>query len=228
MALLFSFQNRARHVLQPPRTSANIVEQTRQQERISHLSWRNNPFHKALFHTIGVINQFGFSISRPIFIMLLTICLGSMLAYNANANGAIKPKAFNVVARGPDTPLVCAAPTRPELTEQSSIDWNMSQKRAVEATRTGSNSTAAPQPAPAPGFSPLLFAVDKVVPVLDLGQDQDWEVDKTMPFTDVWLLSVLSYSFAFAILKTIGLTIVTLLFIALSTRVGSIFGRYKE
>lgn len=209
-------------------TSANIVEQTRQQERISHLSWRNNPFHKALFHTIGVINQFGFSISRPVFIMLLTICLGSMLAYNANANGAIKPKAFNVVARGPDTPLVCAAPTRPELTRQSSIDWIMSQKRAVEATRTGSNSTAAPQPAPAPGFSPLLFAVDKVVPVLDLGQDQDWEVDKTMPFTDVWLLSVLSYSFAFAILKTIGLTIVTLLFIALSTRVGSIFGRYKE
>lgn len=209
-------------------TSANIVEQTRQDERISHLSWRNNPFHKALFHAIGMINDFGFSISRPIFIMLLTICLGSMLAYNANAYGAIQPKIFRVDGQVSSLPGLVGVPDLDKWDDRMLVRRMMSTALVIEHVQVSLMMRPLPAPNPSRGFSPLLFAVDKVVPVLDLGQDQDWEVDKAMPFTDFWPLSVLSYSFVFAILKTIGLTIVTLLFIALSTRVGSIFGRYKE
>lgn len=182
-----------------------------------------------LFHVIRVINQFGFSISRPIFLILLAITCGAMVAHQAIVDGAIQPKFFKFEAQVPDLPVVIAVPDQATMADRRLLRVATSMVGFARHLVSIAHPNWQTKPSSDSGFEPLLFALDKVVPVLDLGQDQDWDVDTRMsPFPAGSGLAGLSYTLIFAIFKIVGLTIVTLLFIALSTRVGSVFGRYKE
>lgn len=185
--------------------SANLVEQKRVERLQAQLSWRTNMFQKGLSWGIGFVNSHGFSLTRPLFLVMLLVLLGAMLAHNAAINRHITEKVYSV-----DTRIERALP------EQALADAQ--QRRTSDA------------PGPLKhlprGFEPLLYSADILIPTIDLGQSEDWQLDKkAKPFA---ALGWLTFEWAFAILHVCALTVFALFLVGLSGRIGLLFDRYRE
>jgi hypothetical protein len=173
--------------------SANLVEARRLKVRDQQLSCRGNFIQKLLYATLDFVNRYGFSLSRPLFLVGILICIGALLASQAEKMGAITPKA--------------------EAHLSSALASNFSK------CRVACNETQE-------GFVPLLYAIDQVVPIAGLKQDESWELNNTaFPFSTA---SNWSFATIFAILHISGLSVAGLLLLAFSTRLGLVFQRYSD
>ncbi len=192
--------------------SANLVEEIRLKKREDQLSWRINLVTKALYKSTSVVNNYGFSLTRPVFFVLLFVFFSAMLAHSAQRNCAIEPKAYRidgaVLNKGSGlSPARCE--TRQGVCKP---DGGQCDGSADNGGRS---------------FTPILYAIDTVIPALDLGQDREWELKKdkspmAAPFA--WL----TYEYLFASLHIAGLTIFALLLVALTARLGLFVNRYGE
>ncbi len=178
--------------------SANIVEHQRIVVRDWQLSWRRSFFQKVFSNLLNITSQYGFDLNRPFIVVGLLIIVAAMTAHSANHDDAILSKTY------------CVAVAQPQAGTRSVAVHCDDQSATVNAD-----------------FTPILYALEQVVPGLGLGQDGNWELDRTKsPFVSPY--SVLTYERLFAIFHMLGLSMTGLLLIALSTRLGLSINSYKE
>lgn len=179
--------------------SANLVEEERLRVRDDQLSWRSHLIQKSLFRLIQLLNNYGFNLSRPLFWVGVLVCCSAVLTYQAAVNGAITPKVMQV-----DTGSRPPQPLRPP------------EKVTC---------TYACQPVPE-GLNTLVFSIDQVVPLVDLGQNSNWEVNKTI--APRWAPPWLSFEILFFFIRIIGFAMVGLLILAFSSRISLVHQRYSD
>lgn len=173
--------------------SANLVELRRLSVRTEQLSWRGQLLQKLLFNLISGLTNYGFSLTRPVFAVVILVALGAMVARHADESNCVSKKEYSVEGIG-----------------NSSKSSNMACKNNKAIDK---------------GFRPLRYAVDNIVPVLNLNEGGEWEIEKTAkPFDHMDL----TYEDIFGILHILGLMFVTFLLLGLSTRFGLVFNRYND
>jgi hypothetical protein len=182
--------------------SANLVEERRLIMRDEQLSWRGHFFQKFLYLMMNLVNNYGFNLSRPIFLLGLLVCSGALLAHHAGRVGAIEAKTYQVKVSERVVRPVQVDPVPPDSVCVTSL-----------------------KPLPR-GFVPIIFAVDQVVPILGFSQATDWEVTKAAaPLCGApWL----TFSILFSVIRMLGLGILGLFVLAFSTRIGLVFQRYND
>ena len=182
--------------------SANLVEEARLTVRDEQLSWRNHLIQKSLFRLIQLLNNYGFNLSRPLFWVGFLVCCSTVLTYQAAVNGAITQKVMQVDTDSrPPTPLMSTQKT---------------------------SCTYACYPVP-DGLNALVFSIDQVVPLVDLGQNSNWEVSKTIaPRWAPRCMKWLTFEILFFFIRIIGFAMVGLLILAFSTRISLVHQRYSD
>jgi hypothetical protein len=179
--------------------SANLVEEARLRVRDEQLSWRSHLIQNSLFQLIQLLNNYGFNLSRPLFWVGVLVCCSTVLTYQAAVNGAITPKVMQVdTGSRPPPPL----------------------KSPEKVT-----CTYACYPIPE-GLNTLVFSIDQVVPLVDLGQNSNWEVSKTI--APRWAPPWLTFEILFFFIRIIGFAMVGLLILAFSTRISLVHQRYSD
>ncbi len=76
------------------------------------------------------------------------------------------------------------------------------------------------------GLNILVFSVDQVLPLFDLGQNSNWEVSKTT--ASRWAPPWLTFEILFFFSRIIGFAIVGLLILAFSARISFVHQRYSD
>ncbi|MCL9999174.1 MAG: hypothetical protein NBV68_07315 [Erythrobacter sp.] len=185
--------------------SANLVEQERFRVRNWQLSWRTHFLQKSSFKAADWLTEYGYNYARVVFLSALAVVLAIMTTEKAYKCGAITPKDYTVIG--------VVAPAAQE---------------------------EAPPKLECPGSPPkgqedvdeVMFALDTVLPVTGVAESADWEVNKDTSalggWAWEWARSIISYNRLLALFHIIGILLVGVLLLGLSTRFGQWLSRYGD
>lgn len=178
--------------------SANRVDYRRIIVRDWQLSWRSSLFQKLFSRGLDLTSNHGFNFNRPFLIVTYLIAIASMVASSAGHHGAISEKFDNV--RG-----------------VSEVHAKAHNKPVCPTTQTET-----PE-----GFTSLVYALEQIVPGLGMGQENDWELNKSShPFCGS--LEWITYERIFLSLHLLGFIVTGLMLVAISTRLSFSISSYKE
>ncbi len=189
--------------------SANLVEQERFRVRNWQLSWRTHFLQKLSFKVADWMTEYGYNYARMLFATALVVILAGMTVEKAEDCGAIVPKVHKVNLLPPLT-----APSRPD-------------RMFCPTLRDGAKKVAEES-----NLDVMLFAVDTVVPIADLGEVADWEVSKEITALGPWSPDLIrkhvTYARLLGICHVLGLVLAGILLLGLSTRFGHWLSRYAD
>ena len=189
--------------------SANLVEQERFRVRNWQLSGRLHLLQKIAFKVAQLVTGYGYNYARLAFLTSLCIVVTAMVAEHANYNGAISAK-ITKVNPVPDVKSMSAF-TQPSDGAEYAEDCG--KKHQIIKTN---------------GFDAALFAIDTVLPLIELAEVSEWEVAKQCRPPPLGRDSIVTYARLFGVLHALGIILIGILLLGLSTRFGSWLGRYGD
>lgn len=189
--------------------SANLVEQERFRIRNWQLSWRTHFLQKLSFKVADWMTEYGYNYARLLFATALVVILAGMTVEKAEDCGAIVPKVHKVNLLPP-----LAAPPGPD-------------QMFCPKLRDGAKMVAEES-----NLDVMLFAVDTVVPIADLGEAAGWQVSKEItalgPGWPKELRPHVTYARLLGVFHIFGLVLAGVLLLGLSTRFGQWLSRYGD
>jgi hypothetical protein len=189
--------------------SANLVEQERFRVRNWQLSWRTHFLQKLSFKLADWLTEYGYNYARLMFFSALAVILAAMTVESAQHCGAIGPKVQNVNL----LPPLAARPGEGGI----ECPHFASKEDRIALTRN---------------LDVAMFALDTVLPIMDLGEAATWSVNKeTTALGPGWWEPVreyVTYARLLAFFHTVGLALAGLLLLGLSTRFGQWLARYGD
>jgi hypothetical protein len=184
--------------------SASLVEQERLRVRNWQLSWRLHLLQKFSFNLADWMTEYGYNYARLLFCAGLTVIFAAMTVESAKDAGAVMPK-----DQVPPAVRIEAG--------------SVGDAIVLAAVGTKNNGTR---------LDNLLYAVDTVLPVLDLGERAEWSVDHEVPALNAslqpWFGRSLTYARLLALYRFIGLILAGVLLLGLSTRFSQWLTRYGD
>ncbi|MFZ4689866.1 MAG: hypothetical protein ACOYLS_11560 [Polymorphobacter sp.] len=195
--------------------SGNLVEERRLHVRTGQLSWRLHLFAKASFNIAHITVRYGFSYVRLGYMTVALVLLAGLVGEHGVNTRALVPDgnkvAFDAALGSGDIgeirkisqsrPLVCELATKAEIEK---MNGNCSR------------------------FSALAYGIDAVVPTISMGEMEKWEFQpeakgpfRIGPWTPGYKTLILTA-------RLIGLALVGLLIIGITSRLGTLIGRYRD
>lgn len=234
--------------------AAQRIELERLRERARIWSFRHNPGLKLSLAAADAFFKYGFAPMRAMGIGVFAVLLSAMMFNSADVCAQMQPTSDNLIAsaygsNGWGNVDVTARSIEfeavkkclPELTGSPSVDGNTPalrifsraiQERCHTPGIFGFGETAVP---PYPKFVSLIYSLDVLVPILDLGQEQYW-MPSYEPVVPGWGRSdhcafvegSYFYLALYVFLKVLGWIFATLIAIAVVTRAETLVAKNNE
>ncbi|WP_395646837.1 hypothetical protein [Terricaulis sp.] len=208
--------------------AANTVEVDRLRRRHEQLSWRNNWHSRILLGLADRVTKYGFDPMRTVAAAIVCAAAFACAFHAADRDGYVRPIAGDLMsvlaeheaAVGDGARLAEGNPAPPERDGEARVFASATPR--ADGSRPASRVTAYP------AFSSLTFALDVMVPGLDLGQEEYWRPMASpipgYPRSWWWWLFVGSAP----VLKVIGWLLTTAIAISIITRVEAMISRHEE